>query len=232
MFKQKLFTCLSRTTSLDLFFICLINYLFRIHSNDPKSLSINVCVYPGTSFNFIQRSYSLFYHFFIHLSAVFVKIRKTMESLNFKPVKPILQPTYPRLPPEQTEVDYRNSRQINVCELAAPEWDKPANCIDLEWVYAKRDLRNVTQYLKKTRATAAIEYGKNNIKWHELQEKEENLRQSFIKFEQVTAFIYRFLGVVWEVLVGKVVWGVNGFNWILIDSGIKVLGFVLLGNMI
>lgn len=156
-----------------------------------------------------------------------VKIRKTMESLNFKPVKPILQPTYPRLPPEQTEVDYRNSRQINVCELyvdiihelceflwcdfydrAAPEWDKPANCIDLEWVYAKRDLRNVTQYLKKTRATAAIEYGKNNIKWHELQEKEENLRQSFIKFEQVTAFIYRFLGVVWQVLVGKVVWDV------------------------
>lgn len=80
-----------------------------------------------------------------------------------------------------------------------PEWDVPGVSSEVKLVEAKRELDEAEMRLELKRVEAAESRKDLDEQWKDLEEKEELLRQSFIKFNKVSKINnYAFLTFIYD----------------------------------
>ncbi|XP_068892530.1 coiled-coil domain-containing protein 42 like-2-like [Tenebrio molitor] len=99
--------------------------------------------------------------------------------------KGIFKLTYPRTPPYNNTGDYLHSKAtLSRLQFRNYEWDKPRHDPELHLTAGRRIFEATKEALSNKREWAKHEHLKLEAQWEDLYEKEEKLKDTFVKLSQ------------------------------------------------
>lgn len=92
--------------------------------------------------------------------------------------------SFPKINPEKAAGDYMCSKMEETLVKKFPEWDVARDSTTMELCLAKRQLYKTEVDLKNKRIESISKRKEMDEQWKDLAEREELLKQSFIKFNK------------------------------------------------